>query len=51
MPSVGSVGPGKEVGKKGEPQLQHPSNEYSGLISVRIDWFALKSLLQHHSYS
>ena len=33
-----------------------PSNEYSGLISIRIDWFALiavqgtlKSLLQHHS--
>ena len=34
----------------------NPSNEYSGLISLRIDWFALfavqgtlKSLLQHHS--
>ena len=33
-----------------------PSNEYSGLISLKIDWFALlaiqgtlKSLLQHHS--
>ena len=33
-----------------------PSNEYSGLISYRIDWFdllavqgTLKSLLQHHS--
>jgi len=33
-----------------------PSNEYSGLISLRIDWFdlllvqgALKSLIQHHS--
>ena len=33
-----------------------PSNEYSGLISFRIDWFYLlavqvipKSLLQHHS--
>ena len=33
-----------------------PSNEYAGLISFRIDWFALlavqgtlKSLLQHHS--
>ena len=33
-----------------------PSNEYSGLISLRIDWFdllavpgPLKSLLQHHS--
>ena len=32
----------------------HPSNEYSGLISLRIDWFdllavqgTLKSLLQH----
>ena len=39
--------------------LQHsisPSNDYSGLISFRIDWFdlltvqgTLKSLLQHHS--
>ena len=35
-----------------------PSNEYSGLISFRIDWFDLlavqrthKSLLQHHSLS
>ena len=34
----------------------NPSNEYSGLISFRIDWFDLlavqetvKSLLQHHS--
>ena len=33
-----------------------PSNEYSGLISFRMDWFdllavqgALRSLLQHHS--
>ena len=33
-----------------------PSNEYSGLIALRIDWFdllavqgTLKSLLQHHS--
>ena len=33
-----------------------PSNEYSGLITFRIDWFdllavqgTLKSLLQHHS--
>ena len=33
-----------------------PSNEYSGLISFRIDWFdllavqgTLRSLLQHHS--
>ena len=38
-----------------ELQLQH-SNEYSGLISFRIDWLdllavpgTLKSLLQHHS--
>ena len=34
-----------------------PSNEYSGLISFRMDWFdffavhvTLKSLLQHHSF-
>ena len=34
-----------------------PSNEYSGLISFRIDWFGLiavqgtlKSLLQHHTW-
>ena len=34
-----------------------PSNEYSGLISFRFDWFdllavqgTLKSLLQHHSW-
>ena len=34
-----------------------PSNEYSGLISYRIDWFnllavqgTLKSLLQHHNW-
>ena len=29
-----------------------PSNEYSGLVSFRIDWFdllAVKSLLQHHN--
>ena len=33
-----------------------PSNEYSGLISIRVDWFdhlavqrTLKTLLQHHS--
>ena len=40
-----------------EFQLQlGPSNEYSGLISFRIDWFdllavqrTLKSLLQHHT--
>ena len=35
-----------------------PSNEYSGLISFRIDWFdllavqeTLKSLFQHHNLS
>ena len=35
-----------------------PSNEYSGLISFRIDWFdllaiqgTLRSLLQHHSWT
>ena len=41
-----------------EFQLEHqsvPFNEYSGLISLKIDWFdlavqgTLKSLLQHHS--
>ena len=40
-----------------ELQLLHSlSNEYSGLISFRIDWFdplavqgTLKSLLQHHN--
>ena len=26
-----------------------PSNEYSGLISFKMDWFDLKSLFQHHS--
>ena len=37
-------------------QLQHPSNEYSGLISFRMDWLdllavqgTLRNLLQHHS--
>ena len=36
--------------------ISNPSNEYSGLISFRIDWFDLlavqetvKSLLQHHN--
>ena len=46
-----------QVAKGLELQLQHrPSNEYSGLISFRMDWFDLiavqgtfKSLLQHHS--
>ena len=40
-----------------ELQFQHsPSNDYSGLISLKIDWFDLpvvqgtfRSLLQHHS--
>ena len=41
-----------------ELQLQHqsPSSEYSGLISLRVDWFdllsvqgTLKNLLQHHN--
>ena len=46
-----------QVTKGLEFQLQHQtSNEYSGLISFRMDWFdlfavrgTLKSLLQHHS--
>ena len=46
-----------QVAKVLEFPLQlSPSNEYSGLISFRIDWFdpltvqgTLKSLLQHHS--
>ena len=46
-----------QVTKVLELQLQHQSfNEYSGLISFRMDWFdflavqgTLKSLLQHHS--
>ena len=45
-----------QVAKVLELQVQHQSNEYSGLISFRIDWFdllavqvTLKSLLQHHS--
>ena len=46
-----------QVAKILEFQLQHQSsNEYSGLLSFRIDWFdllavqgTLKSLLQHHS--
>ena len=46
-----------QVAKVLELQLQHqPSNEYSGLISFKIDWFhllavqgSLKSLLQYHS--
>ena len=47
-----------QVAKVSEFQLQHHQslNEYSGLISFRIDWLGLlaiqgtlKSLLQHHS--
>ena len=52
-----------QVAKVSDLQLQHPmnigfspSNEYSGLISCRMDWFdllaiqgTLKSLLHHHS--
>ena len=44
-----------QVVKVLELQHQHPSSEYSGLISFRIDWFGLavqgtlKSLLQHHN--
>ena len=46
-----------QVAKVLEFQLQHhPSNEYSGLISFRMDWLnllavqgILKCLLQHHS--
>ena len=47
----------ESVAKVLEFQIQHnSSNEYSGLISFRIDWMdlltiqgTLKSLLQHHS--
>ena len=45
-----------QVAKVLEFQLQHPSSEYSGLISFRMDCLdllavqgTLKSLLQHHS--
>ena len=45
-----------QVAKVLELQLQHPSNEYSGLIYFRIDLLdllavqgTLKSLLQHHT--
>ena len=50
------VGSLHQVAKVLELQVQHQSNEYSGLISFRIDWFdllavqvTLKSLLQHHN--
>ena len=50
------IGSLHQAAKISELQLLHcPSNEYSGLISFRIDWFdlltvqgTLKSLLQHH---
>ena len=49
------VGSSHQMAKILQLQLQHPSNEHSGLISFRIDWFdllavqgTLKSLLQHH---
>ena len=45
-----------QVARVLEFQLQHPSSEYSGLISFRMDWLdllevqgTLQSLLQHHS--
>ena len=59
FPASGSflrVGSWHQVAKGLELQLQiNPSNEYSGLISFRMDWLdllvqgTLKSLLQHHS--
>ena len=50
------VGSSLQMAKVLELHLQHySSNEYSGLISIRTDWFdlltvqgTLKSLLQHH---
>ena len=61
FPTSGSlfqrVSSSHQVAKVLEFQLQHySSNEYSGLISFRIEWFdllavqgTLKSLLQHHN--
>ena len=51
------VSSSNQVAKVLEFQLQHQSfNEYSGLVSFRMNWFdlfavqgTLKSLLQHHS--
>ena len=47
-----------QVAKVLEFQLYNSSNEHSGLISFRMDWFdlpavqrTLKSLLQHHSWT
>ena len=46
---------GESIGASASASVS-PSNEYSGLIPFRIDWFdllavqgILKSLLQHHS--
>ena len=46
---------GQSIGESASYFSISPSNEYSGLISFRIDWFALlavqrtlKNLLQHH---
>ena len=46
---------GQSIGASGSAFI-HPSNEYSGLISFRIDWLdflavqgTLNSFLQHHS--
>ena len=50
------VSPSHQVAKVLKLQLQHISDEYSGLISFRIHWLhllavqgTLKGLLQHHS--
>ena len=50
------VSSSRQVAKVSKLQLQHPSDDYSGLNSFRIDLFgffsvqgALKSVLQHHS--
>ena len=47
---------GQNIGASASASAFIPSNEYSGLISYKIDWFdllavqgTLKSLLQHHS--
>ena len=47
---------GQNIGASGLEYWNIPSNEYSGLISFRMDWFnllavqgTLESLLQHHS--
>jgi len=51
-----NVSSSHQVAKVLEFQLQHPSNEYSGMLSIRIDWLdllvvqgTLKSLLQNPS--